>query len=90
MAKPPDSFSSCPRPAKRRAPPQERVGNAAPNGLDGPFSRYLSVKDLSRVLQLSRSSIYRMYRAGQIPYVRVRNRVRFDALAVKSAIDKMS
>jgi excisionase family DNA binding protein len=54
----------------------------------GPPTKLVSVKELSRYLNVSRATIRNLIKAGQIPYCKVGSQYRFDVLAVRAAIEK--
>jgi len=56
--------------------------------LNGPPT-LLSVRQLSRHLNVSRATIRRLVMTGQIPYSRVGRQLRFDLLAVRGVVDRM-
>lgn len=53
-----------------------------------PPTTLVSVKELSRYLNVSRNTILRLVDASQIPYTRVGRQLRFDVLAVRGALDR--
>jgi excisionase family DNA binding protein len=60
---------------------------------NGPATSLLSVKQIANHLNVSRSTIHRMVKSGQIPYKRMggkRGHLRFDVLAVRAALDRHS
>lgn len=53
-----------------------------------PPTALVSVKDLSRYLNVSRTTIMRMVETGQIPVTRVGRQLRFDVVAVRGVLDR--
>lgn len=50
----------------------------------------MTVRQIATHLSVSRATIRRMYKSGQIPYMRVGNQYRFDPVAVRAALDRHS
>jgi len=44
----------------------------------------VTMKELARYLNVSRSTLWKLVHAGQVPYYRVGAQYRFDVLAVKA------
>jgi excisionase family DNA binding protein len=53
-----------------------------------PPTAMVSVKELSRYLNVARGTILRLVENGQIPYTRVGRSLRFDVVAVRGALDR--
>lgn len=69
---------------KRRAAEQASATSSAAD----PSTMLVSVKELSRHLSVSRGTIHRLVRIGQIPYTQVGRQKRFDLVAVRSVLDR--
>jgi excisionase family DNA binding protein len=63
---------------KTESPPADRE----------PATTLVSVKELSRYLNVSRNTILRMVELAQIPYTRVGRQLRFDVVAVRGVLDR--
>ena len=46
------------------------------------------MREVARHLGVSKSTLWRLTQAGQIPYVRVGKQLRYDMLAVRAALDR--
>jgi excisionase family DNA binding protein len=72
---------------KNRTRRKKRDDNATTGD---PPTALVTTKDLSRYLNVSRSTIDRMRRAGQIPYTKMRGVYRFDVLAVRAVLARVT
>ena len=52
----------------------------------GPPTQMVSMKDLSRYLNVSRNTLWKLVHAGQVPHYRIGRQYRFDVLAVRAAM----
>jgi excisionase family DNA binding protein len=75
--------------AKREETTQKSEAPPIEDG-DRPYTQLMTTKDIANFLRVSRSTITRMANHGQIPFVLVRGRKRFDVAAVMAAINRVS
>ena len=55
---------------------------------DGAAVPLMSAREISIYLGVSKSTIWRYVKTGQIPVVRIGSLCKFDVLAVRSALDR--
>ena len=79
--------TSVPLAAPPAAPAPVPAAPATPGTLAGLPPLY-TLREVARNLNVSRSTIWRMTKAGAVPYMRVGKQIRFDLLAVRAAIDR--
>lgn len=65
------------RPARSRRTKRKRDANA-----EQPPTQMVSMRELSRYLNVSRSTLWKLVHNGQVPYYRVGSQYRFDVVAV--------
>lgn len=80
-------------PKLREKPSKTKLSRGGPVSVGksaGPYLSLMTIRELSSYLNVSRSTIRRLHRSGQIPAMRVGKQLRFDAIAVRAALDKRS
>lgn len=55
-----------------------------------PPTALVTIKELSRYLNVSRSTLWKLVHSGQVPHVRVGNQYRFDVVAVRGAMERFT
>jgi excisionase family DNA binding protein len=58
--------------------------------IDDPYIRYLNGRELSRILNKSEPTLYRLRRARIIPYVRIGGEIRYRLSEVERALSKFT
>ena len=70
----------------------ETLSSANPesNGINDPYVRYLTKREIARIIGKSPRAIEYMMRSRVIPFVRLGRNVRFKLAAVEKALEKLT
>jgi excisionase family DNA binding protein len=52
------------------------------NGTEGDTNRLLLVADVARILGISKAAVYNMRVRGEIPFIKIGSRLRFDPVEI--------